>query len=343
VDVVELVVALPVILLGAEIFTNGVEWVGEGFGLSEGAVGSVLAAIGTALPETILPIVAIAFGSGHSGDAVGIGAILGSPLMLSTLALAILGITVLASRKRSSTLHVTPGVIRQDLGTFLVLFSLAVIAGVVHVRPLHWVLSPLMILAYAWYVRRHFRTPGEERLEQEAAESIRPLYLRRVLGRSLRRNWNLPPPVWASIVQTLVGVAVIVGGARLFVIGVTDLSTRFHVSPLAFALLVAPVATELPETFNSSVIWARRGDKDTLALGNITGAMVFGTAFPVSVGLLLTPWRLHGDAFAAAIVALVASALLYVTLRIRGRFTGALLLLQGVFYAGYVGYVVSRL
>src|SRR5256885_7148862 len=178
VDVVDLVVALPVILLGAEIFTNGVEWIGEGFGLSEGAVGSVLAAIGTALPETILPIVAIAFGSGHSGDAAGIGAILGSPLMLSTLALCILGITVLVSRNRSAVLRVTPAVIRQDLGTFLVLFSLAVIAGVVHVRPLHWVLSPFMILAYVWYVRRHFRTPGKERLQGEAATSIRPPHLR---------------------------------------------------------------------------------------------------------------------------------------------------------------------
>src|SRR5881227_2325360 len=117
VDVVELVVALPVILLGAEVFTNGVEWVGEGFGLSEGAVGSVLAAIGTALPETILPIVAIAVGGGNTGNEVGIGAILGSPLMLSTLALFILGVTVLASRKRSSVLSVTPAVIRQDLGT----------------------------------------------------------------------------------------------------------------------------------------------------------------------------------------------------------------------------------
>src|SRR5438046_172244 len=102
----ELAIALGVILAGAELFTNGVEWVGEGFGLSEGAVGSVLAAIGTALPETILPLVAIAFGTGHSGDEVGIGAILGSPLMLSTLALCILGITVLVSRNRSADLRV---------------------------------------------------------------------------------------------------------------------------------------------------------------------------------------------------------------------------------------------
>jgi cation:H+ antiporter len=214
---------------------------------------------------------------------------------------------------------------------------------VVHVRPFHYALAGFMLLAYAWYVRRHFRTPDEKRLETEAAGAIRPLYLRRVVGRALRRTWGSPPPVWASIAQTVVGIAVIVGGARLFVIGVTHLSVRFHVSPLAFALLVAPVATELPETFNSSVIWARRGDKDTLAIGNITGAMVFGTAFPVSIGLLLTPWHLTGDSLAAAIVALVASTLLYITLRIRGRFTGAVLLVQGVFYAGYVTYVVARL
>src|SRR5437762_11769043 len=89
----ELVLSLFVILAGAELFTNGVEWVGEGFGLSEGAVGSVLAAIGTALPETILPLVAVL--SGHEkGDEIGVGAILGAPFMISTLAMAILGVVV---------------------------------------------------------------------------------------------------------------------------------------------------------------------------------------------------------------------------------------------------------
>ena len=112
-----LVASLVVILAGAELFTNGIEWVGEGFGLSEGAVGSVLAAVGTALPETLLPIVAIL--SGHSaGDEIGIGAILGAPFMLTTLAMFVLGVTVVVmSRrgKRSSTLEHDPGVFVQDL------------------------------------------------------------------------------------------------------------------------------------------------------------------------------------------------------------------------------------
>jgi len=343
VDVVELLVALPVILAGAAFFTNGVEWVGEGFGLSEGAVGSVLAAIGTALPETILPIVAIIVGHHQVGDQVGIGAILGSPLMLSTLVMCILGVTVLVSRKRSTELRVTASVIRRDLGTFLVLFSLAVIAGAVHVRPFHWVLAGALLVAYALYVVKHFRTPGGERLEQEAAAVVKSLYLRRLAGGVLRREFQPPPPRWASIVQTVLGIAVIVWGARLFVTGVTQLSTALHVSPLAFALLIAPVATELPEAFNSSVIWARRGNRDTLAIGNITGAMVFGTAAPVSVGLLMTPWRLSGDSLAAALVALLAAAVLYVSLRVRGSFSGSLLVFQGVLYAGYVAYVLTRL
>ena len=84
-DWFDLAVSLVIILISAELFTNGIEWVGENFGLSEGAVGSVLAAVGTALPETILPLVAIAVGGVRAGKEVGIGAILGAPLMLSTV------------------------------------------------------------------------------------------------------------------------------------------------------------------------------------------------------------------------------------------------------------------
>jgi cation:H+ antiporter len=56
------------------------------------------------------------------------------------------------------------------------------------------------------------------------------------------------------------------------------------------SLVLAPLATELPEKFNS-VIWIR-DDKDALAFGNITGAMVFQSTIPVSLGLLFTRWEL---------------------------------------------------
>ncbi len=63
-DIVVLAIAFVVILLGAELFTNGIEWFGRKLDLAQGAVGSVLAAVGTALPETMIPIIAIVFGGG---------------------------------------------------------------------------------------------------------------------------------------------------------------------------------------------------------------------------------------------------------------------------------------
>ena len=135
--------SLLVILGGAELFTNGVEWIGEGFGLSEGAVGSVLAAVGTALPETILPLVAIV--TGHvSGEEIGVGAILGAPFMLTTLAMLVVGLAVVIvarGGRRSTDLGGDPGVLRQDLGYFLVMYTLAMLAGLIHVRSLHWALA----------------------------------------------------------------------------------------------------------------------------------------------------------------------------------------------------------
>src|SRR5574339_1297136 len=97
-DLLILAVAFVVILAGAELFTNGIEWFGRKLDLAEGAVGSVLAAVGTALPETMIPIIAILFAGGEASHEVGIGAILGAPFMLSTLAMFVTGMGVLAFR-----------------------------------------------------------------------------------------------------------------------------------------------------------------------------------------------------------------------------------------------------
>jgi cation:H+ antiporter len=339
-DWVVLVVALGVILGGAELFTNGVEWVGEGFGLSEGAVGSVLAAVGTALPETILPLIAILFGA-KAGKQVGTGAILGAPFMLSTLAMFVLGATIVgysAAGKRSRRIRADVRVPKLDLAVFLVMFSLAIVAGVVHLRAFRYGLAVALVVGYGFYVRRHFSGPEAGPVAREAGDVLRPLRFRRLGGRARAGS----PPIWVAVSQTLVGLAVIAGGARIFVTSVTSIADRLHLSHLVFALLVAPVATELPETFNAGVIWARRG-KDTLAVGNITGAMVFQAVFPVSIGLTLTPWRLTSDSLVAALVALGAAAFLYGTLLIRGRLSAPLLLFQGVLYVGYVAYVLTRL
>ena len=98
---VELVLSLAAILLATVPFTNVVEILGERLDLGQGAVGSVLAALGTALPETMIPIVAIVgaliFGwNPQTVGEIGVGAILGAPFLLATLAMFVVGASILS-------------------------------------------------------------------------------------------------------------------------------------------------------------------------------------------------------------------------------------------------------
>ena len=127
-DVVLLLVSFGVILLGAELFTNAIEWFGKKLGLGTGMVGSVLAAVGTALPETMIPIIAILFAGGEASHEVGIGAILGAPFMLSTLAMFVTGMGVLAFRARRATeeqMRIDAPTLIHDVRYFAIAYAIA--------------------------------------------------------------------------------------------------------------------------------------------------------------------------------------------------------------------------
>src|SRR5437667_8685833 len=127
VDIALIVGAFVLILVGAEVFTNGVEWLGIKLRISEGATGSILAALGTATPETLIPVVAILFTNSADADEIGVGAILGAPFMLGTLVMLLIGVTafVLRKRRKRNTLHADAPHALRDLSFFLVLYSIA--------------------------------------------------------------------------------------------------------------------------------------------------------------------------------------------------------------------------
>src|SRR5438067_12879769 len=94
-DIALIVGAFVLILVGAEVFTNGVEWLGLKLRISEGATGSILAALGTATPETLIPVVALLRTNTAASDAIAVGAILGAPLMLAPPAMLLLRVSAL--------------------------------------------------------------------------------------------------------------------------------------------------------------------------------------------------------------------------------------------------------
>ena len=108
-------------------------------------------------------------------------------------------------------------------------------------------------------------------------------------------------------------------GAHLFVEHLLGIADALGVDALVLALILAPLATELPEKVNS-FFWVREG-KDALALGNISGAMVFQSTIPIGIGLLFTDWHLSGNAFISVCLGFAGGVLAYVSLHRVGRFT----------------------
>src|SRR5512147_2745672 len=128
-DVILFLLSFIIILIGCELFTNGVEWAGKKLKLTKSAVGSILAAIGTALPETILPLIAILLLAGDAGTDIGTGSILGSPFTLSTIALFLCGLTafLLAKDKATGVVHVNGKMVRNNLRFFILAYGIAAI------------------------------------------------------------------------------------------------------------------------------------------------------------------------------------------------------------------------
>ncbi|MGZ5309979.1 MAG: sodium:calcium antiporter, partial [Solirubrobacterales bacterium] len=109
-----------------------------------------------------------------------------------------------------------------------------------------------------------------------------------------------------------------IGGAHLFVEELLHVAEDIGVEAIILSLILAPLATELPEKVNS-FFWVREG-KDSLALGNITGAMVFQSTIPVGIGLIFTDWELSGNAAVSVGLGLAGGLLAYWALRLRDRF-----------------------
>ena len=324
-DFVYLVASFMVILAGALLFTNAVEWIGHRLELGEGAVGSLLAAVGTAMPETLIAIVAL-IGATKSED-VAVGAIVGAPFLLATLAMGLVGLVAYVYRDRRAQgieLRAHVPTLDRDLIFFLVFFALALALGFGASEVIRIVAGILFFAAYPIYVWRTLVRGGEAQPE----ETLNPLIMERRPGR------ESDPSIAIAVLQFLVGLGAMVGGAHLFVEELLSVAEDVGVEAIVLALILAPLATELPEKVNS-FFWVRDG-KDSLALGNITGAMVFQSMIPVGIGLLFTDWDLSGNAAVSVALGLAGGVIAYWALRLRDRFELPAVLAWISLYAAFI-------
>ena len=317
------------IYVACEWFVNAIEWVGVRLKVGTLAVGTILAAAGTALPESIVTLVA-ALGSDPHAKQLAVGAAMGGPLALATIAYGVTGAMLLMHRRAqwralraSSATEVSAtgaehadfdvlahedlltGVdgsrLARDQGWFLAIFVFKVGLGLVAFALKPW-LGVVFFAMYALYFVREMRDDAEAHSDAD----LEPLKLQP--GREV-------PTAWALATQTIAALGVVFVASHLFVQQLEWAGPALGLPAAVTALLLSPIATELPELMNA-IIWVRQG-KVQLALANISGAMMIQATVPSGIGILLTPWKFDGPLALSGVVTMVA--ILYLLLLIRTR------------------------
>lgn len=246
--------------------------------------------------------------------------------MLATLSIALMAISVWKRRGTQGNLRPERTGLIRDLNFFIVAFIFATIAMYVphSLQIVRYGLGFFMVLIYFIYVMMTIRASKDLVADGHATEADSPLFLCKV---------GLPNHSIVIGIQLFLGVAILLAGAKGFINGVEEAAQLLGISALLLSLLIIPIATELPEKVNS-ILWIRKG-KDTLAFGNITGAMVFqGTLLP-AIGIMLTPWVPRKEVVLGLIVTLIAAIWLRYLME-KGGIKVWHLLINGALYVVYL-------
>ncbi|AFC85776.1 sodium:calcium antiporter [Frateuria aurantia] len=320
------------IYIACEYFVNGIEWLGERFRLGATATGTVLAAFGTALPESAVTAIAVLGGHTPEQKDIGVGAAMGGPLVLATLAYAVVGGALLWHRRKlgraDSCLQADYPQLVRDQRWFLIIFACKCALGLLAFAWKPW-LGVLFLLAYALYVWRELSR--DQPADEDGDEVLEPLKIRPRAGH---------PGLGWIVLQTVAAMLVITVASRIFVHQIEAIGTGLQLSAHLVALLLSPVATELPETMNA-LIWMRQG-KERLALANISGAMMIQATIPSALGIFATPWHFDTTLALAGVMTMLAVLWLWLAFRC-GRVKAQHLLCGAGFYLAFVLLLVMHL
>ncbi len=314
------------IYLACEYFVNGVEWFGQKLNLGATATGTILAAFGTALPESAVTFVAVILGKTPEQKDIGVGAALGGPLVLATIAYAVVGVALWVNRRRlqraDNIVRVEHGRLARDQSWFLAIFVVKCGLGLVAFAFKPW-LGVLFLLAYGLYVWRELKS-SDTAPEEEALEPLK------------FQPKAADPSLWWVAAQTTLALIVIAFASHTFVKQIEAIGVALQLSPHLVALVLSPVATELPETMNA-LIWVRQG-KERLALANISGAMMIQATIPSSLALFATPWMFDAPLMVSGVLTGVAVIYLWWIFR-RGRVDARWLMPVGLLYGVFAAYI----
>jgi len=263
-----LVAGLAMLLAGAELLVRGASRLALSLGISPLVIGLTVVAYGTSAPE-----LAISIGATLDGQPdIALGNVIGSNI---ANVLLILGVSAL----------ITPLVVARQLiwldVPIMVGVSLLVLVLALNGQLDRWVGAALLLGGVAYTALQVYmgrREGASETTEVSGAGAA-------------------PSPLWRNAVLVVVGLVLLVLGARWLVASAVTIAEAFGISQLVIGLTVVAIGTSLPE-LATSLMAALRGERE-MAVGNIIGSNIFNLLLVLGAAVAMSP---GGIAVSAAAV-----------------------------------------
>lgn len=263
-DILCLAGGLALILIGANLLTDGASAIARRWGVSDLIVGLTVVAFGTSAPELVISVVSAINGSGE----LAIGNAVGSNIFN---VLAIVGVTALVR-----PIKVERSTLTADI-PLVVLSALVLLAlgcgpwlGDGSTRMLMRSDGIVLLLFFAIFMRYTFAQAWQGASEPSGSEKTQP-----------------PMPVWKAWLWVALGLAGLVFGGDKFVDGASGIASALGVSDAIIALTIVAAGTSLPE-LATSVAAALKG-KPGLAIGNVIGSNIFNIFMVLGVSSTIRP------------------------------------------------------
>ena len=310
------VVSLVALVKGADWLLDSAEKIGLAAGLSPFIIGAVIIGLGTSLPELLSSVMAILKGVNEIVVANSIGSNIANILLVAGLA-AVVG----------KGLRVTKNLIDIDLP--LLAITTALFLGVAWDRKIETKESMLLLIVFVIY----FLYTIYHKEDKEAGKEDKTLLDEERKGKISKKD--RPKVTTKDIIFLILGVALLVLGAKFLIDSVVEISVIFSIGAGAVSLFAVALGTSLPELMVS--VKAALKNKPEVALGNVFGSNIFNLLFVVGIPGVFTTLNLDEVTFSLGLPVLAVVTFLFVISGISRKihlYEGAIYLVIYVFFIG---------
>lgn len=259
-----LLAGIGLLYAGGELLVDNSIRLAKSFNVSNMVIGLTVVAFGTSCPELAASMTAALTGSPD----IAVGNVFGSNVANVGL---ILGISALILPFR-----VTVAFLRREVAFMLfvtVLVYPMMIGGWLS-RPEGFFLF-LLLLGFVYVL---LRDPGAQDEHMVPAADL---------------DAKTPRPIWLASLGVLVGVGLLVVGAKSLVSGAVTIATDLGVSERVIGFTIVALGTSLPE-LAASVAAARKGEGD-IVMGNLVGSNIFNLLCILGLTALVVPLQVSPE------------------------------------------------